>query len=1412
MKTYWMPHPYLSFHQSLSLLEEGLSEGFISPFPKMTGQTIYGRKTLDHIPKLAYLAGLAITGIRCGALIQELETPFLPELQKMKKGMVPFVAHILLTGEGKSKEESSLSLGIELANHGFPVFIPTSIEEAIRFTLFARYLSERALVPAVQIVDNYPTLQKVEFPSEKDILEFLGLPEDWIECPSKSQESLFGKKRRRVPLWFHFDAPMALWLEKQGKVRETSEKAYLAYIQKELQEIFSSSQKAFETRFGSLPLPFHSYYGVEAEYVVVTSGKFFSPTKWICEKLRKEGKNVGVLGITTFMASALEELRKTLVSKKGITFLEPHFGQEEWGKVDQQVPSPKGQSFFRRIFSMEKDESKGGIYRALHFGSLSMQEGFQIFQNMWTEKKELYLLGSDFQNHHSLYPKLQASKQANERQFPYLKELELPLREAPSFQKEYAISIESASYDLKNMQEVLNLLDKGAVDGLCFVEENKRLSLLVGEEAPLFSSLPTRALIASKVRMADIDFISSKGSLLLVTPNPRLTYEVVKKGQEKGIHLFHLSSSLSALDSKELAFLFLYLAEKEGTWWNSKKLKKALQCISASLEEWENWKAKISYLPWNEVSAQPMERSYPEYLSPLYHSKGPLYRSPAAHFDHTLLPVLDGQLGELYPHPISTINALPPGTASLMDQTLRSSFYPRLDSQKCTGCTLCSVYCPSGSLPSSINTIEDILKKAVQEVSRMGSPIRKWVPHIKRVAKSASKRVREMDSIKGFSTFLPQAFEEVLENLKLSEEERKEWEEEKNQILNFLTPLPVVKTEVHFQKPESYQRGSGGLYALVLQPWTCSGCSLCVQICPENALEMIPWTSDEVDKAKERFSRWARLDDTPGELILEKLAKKEIPSLGALGLSRNFYLATSGCGKEGEESSQILLRALTIVSESLYQGPLAKWVQEIQKIREKLESQIQSTFQGLIKKEDYSQFLEYFRKNHHSHQKLQEFLEPLLQEGAVVDVEPIQRKMSLVKELVELEELILKGYGGLGRARETFVFQKESHGGTLEYPFHPFFQPLVYHGGRDTAALALGAYQGLVHHFLDQIRLMRRAELESRNQYYPLEDDPKISALGWTDLTKEEKERMAPLYLVTNLDEIGKDLSTFMEVLQKEMAVKILVLDHPQSFQASPLRWIQQNQTLLLSALAYRKAFVAQASLGDLEFLYQTLQKGIHFPGPSLIRLFSFTPKELGKIKEASLDAVKARLAPQFSYMPPWEGYWGLGMDIHTNPAPEEVYIEIEEADGRKAPFTLLQWALKWKAFISCFEKREEKKMSFSIKDILDQDFDIFQKAEDVAITSHDGNHSFHPSPALLLALRLSLEFWKILQEISGTVNPFVSKVREEQKALLQEEHQKELEQKEKEWKEKLQKAEEEHIQKTFEQIKNKLLHLAGFE
>ena len=85
---------------------------------------------------------------------------------------------------------------------GWIMLFAKDAQQAADQALILRRVTELALTPGMNIQDGFLTshLERTFYYHESDLIrEFLGAPDDEIECPTEAQRELFGPTRRRVP-------------------------------------------------------------------------------------------------------------------------------------------------------------------------------------------------------------------------------------------------------------------------------------------------------------------------------------------------------------------------------------------------------------------------------------------------------------------------------------------------------------------------------------------------------------------------------------------------------------------------------------------------------------------------------------------------------------------------------------------------------------------------------------------------------------------------------------------------------------------------------------------------------------------------------------------------------------------------------------------------------------------------------------------------------------------------------------------------------------------------------------------------------------------------------------------------------------------------------------------------------------
>jgi len=96
---------------------------------------------------------------------------------------------------------------------GWIIVFARDAQQAADQALILRRVTELSLTPGMNVQDGFLTshLERTFYRHEAELIrEFLGAPEDLIDCPTEAQRTLFGPKRRRVPRMIDLTNPVLL--------------------------------------------------------------------------------------------------------------------------------------------------------------------------------------------------------------------------------------------------------------------------------------------------------------------------------------------------------------------------------------------------------------------------------------------------------------------------------------------------------------------------------------------------------------------------------------------------------------------------------------------------------------------------------------------------------------------------------------------------------------------------------------------------------------------------------------------------------------------------------------------------------------------------------------------------------------------------------------------------------------------------------------------------------------------------------------------------------------------------------------------------------------------------------------------------------------------------------------------------
>jgi pyruvate-ferredoxin/flavodoxin oxidoreductase len=295
------------------------------------------------------------------------------------------------------------------------------------------------------------------------------------------------------------------------------------------------------------------------------------------------------------------------------------------------------------------------------------------------------------------------------------------------------------------------------------------------------------------------------------------------------------------------------------------------------------------------------------------------------------------------------------------------------------------------------------------------------------------------------------------------------------------------------------------LYSVAIDPWKCSGCMECIDVCGPGALE--PRVQDDalLDTLQERFEFLTRTPNTPARFVQE--AVKPGGDIKRMMLDRGNYYATTGghgaCRGCGEVTA---IRLVTSMNHAI---------------------------QGRRRKEHLAE--------------LERMIEQLTAKRAAVQ-DDAARRQRIDQALAILERrLYLLESGPTGNGPASAVIANATGCSSVyasTFPFNPYTDPWVNSLFQDTPAVAKGLFEGLTANATDDVKALRIARLELEDAYQPAIHDPYFRMFGWDKFTPQE------LALLPTAFSIGGDGATYdigfgalSRLLATSTPIKVLVLN-----------------------------------------------------------------------------------------------------------------------------------------------------------------------------------------------------------------------------------------------------------------------------
>ncbi len=209
---------------------------------------------------------------------------------------------------------------------GWIMLFGKDAQQAADQALILRRVTELSLTPGMNIMDGFLTthLERTFYKHESELIrEFLGAPDDMIECPTEAQRTLFGATRRRVPKMVDLANPVLLGPVQnqehymQGVIARRNN--FAEPILKFLEESYEKFAELTGRRYGLIT----QYKTDDADTVFVSLGSAAENIEAAVDYLRQtRGVKVGSIHLNVIRPFPEAAVIEALRGKKNVIILE----------------------------------------------------------------------------------------------------------------------------------------------------------------------------------------------------------------------------------------------------------------------------------------------------------------------------------------------------------------------------------------------------------------------------------------------------------------------------------------------------------------------------------------------------------------------------------------------------------------------------------------------------------------------------------------------------------------------------------------------------------------------------------------------------------------------------------------------------------------------------------------------------------------------------------------------------------------------------------------------------------------------------------------------------------------------------------------------------------------------------------
>jgi len=683
-----------------------------------------------------------------------------------------------------------------------------------------------------------------------------------------------------------------------------------------------------------------------------------------------------------------------------------------------------------------------------------------------------------------------------------------------------------------------------------------------------------------------------------------------------------------------------------------------------------------------------------------------------------------GQGNDQLTDPFIGLGTMPALTSVFRDMTGIRFNHPQWLPEACTACGDCYTVCPDTAIPGLVSDVGAVLDAVVKRVKKRHGK----VEHLPRATRLVERHLRALFADSGndanVAGLLDMAIESAFEESKLDAAEKDVLKTEFEWFKTNLGTYRFALTRPHYTLPEKKMAGSGGLFSINVNPYTCKGCMECVTVCKDEALVSVPQTPESIADMRENWDLWLDLPTTPDRFIKISNLEEGVGTLSSLLLDKAHYMAlNSGDGACLGCSEKTVLHLFTATVEALMQKRVAAHMAYLDDLIDRLEKHVQKRLMGELDVSDPAILGTVLRESAGKDLTLGSITAKLESrvEGDPIDQAWLKQVSDNIARLHDLRYRYVEGTTGQGRAALGMI---NATGCTSvwgsTYPFNPYPYPWTNHLFQDTCSIALGVFEGHMAKMAEGFKAIRKAELELSGEYNPAEHDQFLTYFNWRHFSDDEWELCPPVVAVGGdgaMYDIG--FQNLSRMMMSGKPIKCVILDtqvysntggqactsgftgqvsdmaqYGKAFQGKE----EIRKEIGLIGMAHRTTYVLQSTIAHANHMIEGFIEGLKARRPALFNLYTSCQPEHGIGDDKGYDqaklAVESRAYPLFRYNPDKGLVPAECFDLEGNPDMELDWptytLKYRDARGDREmelPITFADFAMTEARFRKHFRK-----------------------------------------------------------------------------------------------------------------------------